>query len=105
MGRSLDADSSAALHVFAFSSVNRVLRQLLGGRVVPAEDQSSGGEHLLQKWTMRLAQVDGASHGCGHVVDQLDAGVGGERHGGTHGDVKVAVRLLASGDQRAHLQA
>ncbi|MDR4471517.1 MAG: hypothetical protein MRJ92_02330 [Nitrospira sp.] len=45
---------------------------------------------------MRLAevdQVDGTSHGYGEFVDQLDAGVGGERHGGAHGKVKVAVRL------------
>ncbi len=53
---------------------------------------------------MRLAkvdQVDGAPHSFGEFVDQLDAGMRGKRHGGAHGKVKVAVRTLSSGSQRA----
>jgi len=53
---------------------------------------------------MHLAEVDevnGASQGCGEFVDQLDAGLSREWHGGAHGEVQVAVRTPSSGGKRA----
>ena len=72
-------------------------------RAVPTENQSTGGQHLLQQWTMRLGevdQVDRTSHGCGEFIDKLNACDDGEWCGCAHGEVEVAVRTPSSGGKR-----